>query len=139
MTVGLDATGIAVIALLSALGEELVFRGLFMPWLGLVPQALLFGVMHAQLSGPSRWVWATWATVVGLALGGIFGLSGSLVGAVAAHALINGLNLAFLKSHDTAPPKHSLGGLLSDRRSPVPERHAPLPERRPRLAAGRRA
>ncbi len=132
MTLRLDGTGIAVIAGLSALAEELVFRGLLMPWLGLLPQALLFGVVHAQLSGPSRWVWVAWASVVGLALGAIFGLSGSLLGAMLAHALINGLNLHYLKTHDTAPPRNSLGGLLSDRRSPVPERRSPLP-------AGRRA
>lgn len=132
MTLRLDGTGIAVIAGLSALAEELVFRGLLMPWLGLLPQALLFGVVHAQLSGPSRWVWVAWASVVGLALGAIFALSGSLLGPMLAHALINGLNLLYLKSHDTSPPRNSLGGLLSDRRSPVPERRSPLP-------AGRRA
>jgi membrane protease YdiL (CAAX protease family) len=132
MTLPLDGTGIAVIAALSGVAEELVFRGLLMPWMGLVPQALLFGVVHAQLSGPSRWVWVAWATVVGLALGAIFALSGSLFGCVLAHALINGLNLMYLKSHDTAPPRNSLGGLLSERRSPVPERRSPLP-------AGRRA
>jgi membrane protease YdiL (CAAX protease family) len=129
MTSALDGTGIMVI---SALAEELVFRGLFMPWLGLLPQALLFGVVHAQLSGPSRWVWVAWASVVGLALGAIFALSGSLLGPMLSHALINGLNLLYLKSHDTAPPRNSLGGLLSDRRSPVPDRRSPLP-------AGRRA
>jgi membrane protease YdiL (CAAX protease family) len=132
MTGGLDGTGMLVIAALSALAEELVFRGLLMPWLGVLPQALLFGVVHAQLSGPSRWVWVAWASVVGLALGCMFALTGSLLGPMLAHALINGLNLAYLKSHDTAPPRNSLGGLLSDRRSPVPERRSPLP-------AGRRA
>ncbi len=136
MTLRLDGAGIVVIALLSAVAEELVFRGLLMPWMGLVPQALLFGVVHAQLSGPSRWVWVAWATVVGLALGAIFALSGSLFGAMLAHALINGLNLLYLKSHDTAPPRNSLGGLLSERRSPLPER---LPERRSPVPAGRRA
>lgn len=139
MTLGLDGTGIAVIAGLSALAEELVFRGLVMPWLGLVPQALLFGVVHAQLSGPSRWVWVAWASVVGLALGAIFAVSGSLLGPMLAHALINGLNLLYLRSHDTAPPRNSLGGLLSDRRSPVPDRGSPVPERRSPLPAGRRA
>lgn len=132
MTVGLDATGIVMIAALSALAEELVFRGLLLPWLGILPQALVFGVVHAQLSGPSRWVWVSWASLVGLALGVMFALSGSLLGPLLAHALINGINLAYLKSHDTAPPPNSLGGLLSDRRSPVPERRSPLP-------AGRRA
>lgn len=143
MTEGLDATGIVVIAALSALAEELVFRGLLMPWLGVLPQAILFGVVHAQLSGPSRWVWVTWASVVGLALGAIFALTGSLLGAMLSHALINAINLAYLKSHDTAPPRNSLGGLLSERKSPVPERRAGAnapAERRPTpLPAGRRA
>jgi uncharacterized protein len=141
MTLRLDGAGIVVIATLSAVAEELVFRGLLMPWLGLVPQALLFGVVHAQLSGPSRWVWVAWASVVGLALGAIFALSGSLLGAMLAHATINGLNLLYLKSHDTAPPRNSLGGLLSDagRRSPVPAATGGAPERRSPLPAGRRA
>jgi membrane protease YdiL (CAAX protease family) len=103
--------GIVVLALLTAFGEELLFRGLLQPWIGLLPQALLFGFLH-QIRGPSRWVWAGWATLVGLLLGAIFELSGSLVGPIAAHALINGLNLAFLKSHDPDPQRRSLGGLL---------------------------
>jgi membrane protease YdiL (CAAX protease family) len=132
MTHSLDGLGIVAIAGLSALAEELVFRGLLLPWMGLLPQALLFGVAHAQLSGPSRWVWVAWASVVGLALGAMFQLTGSLFGPMASHALINGFNLLYLKSHDPAPPRHSLGGLLSDRTSPVPDRRSPLP-------AGRRA
>ncbi|HKY39397.1 MAG TPA: CPBP family intramembrane glutamic endopeptidase [Polyangiaceae bacterium] len=132
MTLRLDGAGILAIATLSALAEELVFRGLLLPWVGLLPQALLFGVAHAQLSGPSRWVWVAWASVVGLALGAMFQLTGSLLGPMLAHGLINGLNLLYLKSHDTSPPRNSLGGLLSDRRSSVPERPSPLP-------AGRRA
>lgn len=116
MTLRLDGSGIVAVACLSAFAEELVFRGLLMPWLGLFPQALLFGVVHAQLSGPSRWVWVAWASVVGLALGVVFALSGSLLGPMLAHALINGLNLLYLKSHDTAPPPNSLGGLLGSRR-----------------------
>jgi membrane protease YdiL (CAAX protease family) len=132
MTVGLDGTGIVLIAAMSAMAEELVFRGLLLPWLGVLPQALIFGVVHAQLSGPSRWVWVAWASLVGLALGAMFALTGSLLGPMLSHALINGVNLAYLKSHDTSPPPNSLGGLLSDRRSPLPERRSPLP-------AGRRA
>jgi len=132
MTVGLDGTGIVLIAAMSAMAEELVFRGLLLPWVGVLPQALIFGVVHAQLSGPSRWVWVAWASLVGLALGAMFALTGSLLGPILSHALINGVNLAYLKSHDTSPPPNSLGGLLSDRRSPLPERRAPLP-------AGRRA
>ncbi len=111
---GISGTGIVVVALLSALGEELLFRGLLQPWLGLIPQALLFGVMH-QVRGRSRWVWVGWATLVGLALGAIFQLTGSLLGPLVAHALINGLNLRYLKTHDPEPPRRSLGGLLGQR------------------------
>jgi len=147
LTLRLDLPGILAVAVCSAVAEELVFRGLLMPWLGLVPQAILFGVAHAQLSGPSRWVWVAWATVVGLALGAICELTGSLLGPMLSHALINGLNLAYLKSHDTAPPRRALGGLLSDRQSPVPpdrrslvpEAHASVAGRRPAAIAGRRA
>lgn len=142
MTEGLDGLGVTVIAAMSALAEELVFRGLLMPWLGawgVVLQAIPFGLVHAQLSGPSRWVWAAWASVVGLALGAIFALTGSLLGAVLSHALINALNLLYLQSHDPAPPRHSLGGLLSDRRSLPPDRTSPVPDRRSPLPAGRRA
>jgi membrane protease YdiL (CAAX protease family) len=103
--------GIVIIALLSAIGEELLFRGLLEPWLGLVPQALLFGVLH-YLPGSSRWVWMVWATAMGLVLGVVFHLTGSLTGAIAAHALVNGFNLHYLKNHDPEPPRRALGGLL---------------------------
>lgn len=103
--------GIVVLALLSALGEELLFRGLLQPWVGIILQALAFGSLH-QVRGPSRYVWMTWATAVGLVLGAIFQVTGSLLGPIAAHALVNGLNLAYLKNHDPTPARRALGGLL---------------------------
>jgi membrane protease YdiL (CAAX protease family) len=111
----LSGSGIAAVALSSALGEELLFRGLLMPWLGLWLQALVFGVVHSQLRGPSKWAWVVWATIMGLAFGAIYALSGSLLGPICAHALINWLNLAYLKTHDTEPPRRALGGLLGQR------------------------
>lgn len=101
---------ILLMAALSAFGEEMLFRGLLTPILGVLPQALLFGLAH-QIRGPSRWVWVAWATAVGLALGCMFQLTGSLLGPLAAHALVNALNLAYLKSHDLGP-RRPLGGLL---------------------------
>jgi CAAX protease family protein len=100
----LDRTGIIVLALLSAAGEELLFRGLLQPWMGLIPQAVLFGLVH-QMPGPSRWIWVSWAFVVGLALGALFETTGSLAGPLVAHALVNGLNLHFLKTHAPASPQ----------------------------------
>ncbi|HYQ01182.1 MAG TPA: CPBP family intramembrane glutamic endopeptidase [Polyangiaceae bacterium] len=111
----LSAAGIVAVAAFSALGEELWFRGILQPWLGLWLQAAVFGIVHAQLRGPSRWAWISWATVMGLAFGVIFQLTGSLAGPIAAHALINCLNLSYLKSHDPEPRRRPLGGLLSQR------------------------
>jgi membrane protease YdiL (CAAX protease family) len=101
---GLDLAGIVVLALLSAAGEELLFRGLLQPWMGLWPQALLFGLVH-QMPGPSRWIWVSWALLVGLALGALFEVTGSLLGPIAAHALVNGLNLNYLKHHAPTAPQ----------------------------------
>lgn len=111
----LSTTGILALAAFSALGEELWFRGLLQPWIGLWLQALGFGIVHSQLRGPSRWAWVSWATLMGLAFGATFALTGSLVGPIAAHALINCLNLAYLKSYDPEPPRRALGGLLGQR------------------------
>ena len=99
---GLSPAAVIVLALLSSAGEELLFRRLLQPWMGLWPQALLFGLVH-QLPGRSRWVWVAWATGVGLALGALFESTGSLLGPLAAHALVNGVNLTFLKRHDPGP------------------------------------
>jgi uncharacterized protein len=92
---------ILMLAGLSSLGEELLFRGLLVPTLGVVLSALLFGLAH-QIKGSSRWVWTGWATAVGLMLGAIFALTGSLVGPLLAHAIINAVNLTYLRDHDVA-------------------------------------
>ena len=98
----LSPAAVIVLALLSSAGEELLFRRLLQPWMGLWPQALLFGIVH-QLPGRSRWVWVAWAFGVGLAFGALFEATGSLLGPLAAHALVNGVNLTFLKRHDPGP------------------------------------
>lgn len=99
VAVAMSPSQILLVAGLSSLGEELLFRGLLAPTLGLVPQALLFGFAH-QIRGPSRWVWVGWASAVGLGLGAIFAATGSLVGPLVCHAVVNAVNLSFLRDHD---------------------------------------
>ena len=108
---GIRASEIILLALLSSSGEELFFRSLLVPWLGVLPAGLLFGLVH-QLPGPSRWVWVAWATLAGVGFGVLFALTGSLVGSLLAHALINATNLFFLRDHPLEVPPPSLGGLL---------------------------
>lgn len=109
-----DAADGAVIVLgvASGVAEELFFRGLLTPFLGLVLSSLAFGALH-QLRGRAGWIWSVWATVMGLLFGGLFLVTGSLLGSIVAHAGINVLNLRFLRDTDVEPaPPRPLGGLF---------------------------
>ena len=108
----MSAAAVIYLALSSAFGEELLFRGLLEPWIGIVPQAIIFGALH-QVGGSSRWVWIGWATVMGFMLGAMYRCTGSLVGPITAHAIINAINLSHLKSFDPHREPRRLGGLLS--------------------------
>ncbi len=99
------------VAIASGLGEELFFRGLLVPVLGIVGSSLLFGALH-QAPGKARFVWAAWAAVMGLVFAALFSLTGSLVGPIAAHVAINAANLVFLRDTAPAPKPRRLGGLL---------------------------
>jgi membrane protease YdiL (CAAX protease family) len=108
---GAGTGGLLALAVASAVGEELLFRGLLLQLVGLVVSSLVFGALH-QIRGPARWAWMGWATVMGLLFGGIFAATGSLIGPIAGHALINGANLRFLRDNDPSPRPRALGGLL---------------------------
>ncbi|MBX3221150.1 MAG: CPBP family intramembrane metalloprotease [Labilithrix sp.] len=106
-----DAT-LLVLGIASGVAEELFFRGLLAPALGLVVSSLAFGALH-QLRGRTGWIWAGWAAVMGLLFGALFFLTGSLLGSIVAHASINVMNLRFLRDTDVEPRKpRRLGGLL---------------------------
>lgn len=104
-------TAILAVAVASATGEELLFRGLLVPIVGVGASSIAFGVLH-QIRGRARWGWMAWATLMGVLFGSAFALTGSLVGPLLAHAAINHSNLRFLRDNDPAPPRRSLGGLL---------------------------
>ncbi len=101
------------VAVASAVGEELLFRGLLVPLAGVVLSSLVFGALH-QIRGPgaARYGWMAWATVMGLIFGVLFVTTGSLVGPIVAHLIINAYNLRFLRDNDPSPRRRALGGLL---------------------------
>jgi uncharacterized protein len=109
----LGLTGPQLVALLGVAGlaEELVFRGLLGPSLGVFVSSALFGLVH-QMGGKGRWPWVIWASLVGLGLASIYAVSGSLLGPLVAHALINGMNVARVRRMQTPPRRPSLGGLF---------------------------
>ncbi|MCL2822973.1 MAG: CPBP family intramembrane metalloprotease [Polyangiaceae bacterium] len=94
----MSTSTILLMAVLSGVGEELLFRSFLAPWIGVVPQAIVFGLVH-QVRGPSRWIWVSWAACAGLGFGVLYQLFGTLSGPILAHALINGLNLRYLRDN----------------------------------------
>jgi membrane protease YdiL (CAAX protease family) len=86
---------VCLLALLSGVSEELLFRGALWPALDLAGTSLLFGLVHLV---PKRalWVYPLFAVAVGLLLGLLRQATESVVPAMLAHAVINGLNLAWL-------------------------------------------
>lgn len=85
-------TDLIWLGLLPGLSEELLFRGVMLPALGLnltavVISSVLFGVLH--LSGAGQWPYVVWATIVGFALGYCALITGNLVVPVVAHIITN--------------------------------------------------
>jgi membrane protease YdiL (CAAX protease family) len=91
----LSGAQVVVLALASGLGEEAFFRGALQPRVGLVLASLLFGLAHLV---PRRELapWAGFAALAGVLLGALFETTGNLLAPVAAHVLINGINLRWL-------------------------------------------
>lgn len=74
-----------VVAVSTALGEELLFRGALQPRLGLLPTSLLFAVLHVQYTLSPAWLIIF---VVGLSLG-LLRLWRNTTAAVVAHFVYN--------------------------------------------------
>jgi hypothetical protein len=88
------------LAAISAVGEELFFRGALQGAIGVVPAALLFALLHVGPAKSFR-LWGLFALLAGLGLGALVAWSGALGGAIVAHALVNGVNLVRLTRRGT--------------------------------------
>ena len=80
------------LGLLPGLSEELLFRGVMLPALGLnllavILSSIIFGVLHS--SGAQQWPYIVWATIVGFALGYSALVTGNLVVPIVAHIITN--------------------------------------------------
>ena len=91
----LSTREIVILALASSIGEELLFRGALLPWLGVWPQAVIFALLHV---GPGKRFlpWTLSAAVLGLAFGWLAVWTGNLGGPIAAHFAINFFNLRYI-------------------------------------------
>jgi membrane protease YdiL (CAAX protease family) len=89
---------IVILAAASSIGEELLFRGALLPWLGVWWQALVFALLHV---GPRQRMvrmlpWTASAFVLGVAFGELTIWTTNLGAPIAAHFVINFLNLRYI-------------------------------------------
>lgn len=80
------------VGLLPGLSEELLFRGVMLPAIGLnitgvLLTSLCFGILH--LSGSQQWPYVIWATIVGVALGLSAVITHNLLVPIIAHTFTN--------------------------------------------------
>lgn len=86
---------IFAMAVLSALAEEVFFRGFLQPRLGLVATSVLFGVVHFPFERRLL-PWTLSATAMGFVFGWMVEVQGTLMAAVLAHFSVNYFNLHVL-------------------------------------------
>jgi membrane protease YdiL (CAAX protease family) len=100
---GLDSQRILLLSLLSAGGEEVLFRGVLQPRIGLLLATLLFAALHFPVRR-ALLPWTGFAFVLGLALGGLTEAAASLWPAIVLHFLVNYFNLHDLLEVPPADP-----------------------------------
>ncbi|PRQ02861.1 CAAX amino terminal protease self- immunity [Enhygromyxa salina] len=106
-------TELLLLAAASSIGEEIFFRGAMLdawgPWLS----SLVFALLHVP---PRRelWPWTVSAGLLGLCLAGLTLWTGNLGPAVAAHFVINMINLAYITRR---APAIAVRGRIQPRRT----------------------
>jgi membrane protease YdiL (CAAX protease family) len=90
--VGIGRGDAMLLALASGTAEEMFFRGALQPAVGLVAASLIFGACHF-LPRRDLAVWSVYAVAMGFVLGWLYEAAGHLAAPVAAHVLVNAVNL----------------------------------------------
>lgn len=84
------------VSLMTALGEEIIFRGSIQPLAGLFVTSFLFGLMHVGPGGLLS-AWSLWAMIAGGLLGWMFDETRSLWPCIVAHFLVNFVSMMSLR------------------------------------------
>jgi membrane protease YdiL (CAAX protease family) len=86
---------IVVISMLAGLGEELLFRGVLQPLIGLPLASLIFGAVH--VGGRTFIGYGVWAACIGAVFGWLMMVTGGLLAPIVAHAVYDMLALAYVR------------------------------------------
>ncbi len=76
-----------ILALLSSVAEEMLFRWAVQLWLGIIPASVIFGFLHFHRN------WWIFAMIMGFLLGALYEVSQSLYPPILMHFIINWINL----------------------------------------------
>ncbi|MAG56308.1 MAG: hypothetical protein CMJ83_08465 [Planctomycetes bacterium] len=98
----LPLSQILLLALLSGVAEELMFRGAMQPWLGWVATSLIFGGLHFVPS-TTFLPWTMFAIGAGFLFGWLFDERQSLIAPMVAHVVVNAINLYLIVNGKRAP------------------------------------
>jgi len=97
-------------AFFSALAEELFFRGLLQPRLGLHVTAIVFGLVHLPRDRRLR-LWQPLGVLLGYLLGWMFEVRGSVLAPFLTHFVVNYFNMHFMMSTRSAPGGSAQGAV----------------------------
>jgi len=84
-----------LLACMSGLAEELLFRGALQPEIGLIAASVVFGLAHC-VPGRGLFGWSVFAILAGLLLGALYIVTGNLFASIVAHTVVNAVNLPFI-------------------------------------------
>lgn len=101
---GLSPADALALALISGFAEELFFRGAVQGSWGVVAATVLFALLH---TGPGRpfLLWTLFALLAGAVFGALALYRGNLLAPIAAHALVNAVNLRRLAGRRAGGPE----------------------------------
>lgn len=102
---------LAALAVLGGVAEEVFFRGVLQPWLGIGLSALAFGAVHVRLRR-AAWPWPVLAVAFGLVASLALEATGTLLTPVVMHVLVNLDSQRRLGRLAHARERRALGGLL---------------------------
>jgi membrane protease YdiL (CAAX protease family) len=89
---GIGRAEAILLALASGIAEEMFFRGALQPAVGWFLASLIFGACHF-LPRKELALWSLYAVGMGGVLGGLYLNTGHLIAPIAAHVVVNGVNL----------------------------------------------
>jgi membrane protease YdiL (CAAX protease family) len=86
---------IIVVSLLAGAGEEMLFRGVLQPLVGLPAASFVFGAVH--IGGRGFIGYGVWAACIGALFGWLMVETGGLLAPIVAHAVYDALALAYVR------------------------------------------